>query len=110
MRHLDPNQGDNWASWQEQSILARAMETISGYCSRSLRSQEDGKKFTIYGDFPPSQKTEFTHPKHVPPDAEWARIHVTGKQCIVGHVVQNTFYVVFLDGEHQFWKSELKNT
>lgn len=107
-RQLDRNQGDNWDSWEKQSMLAQALDTLTGYCQSSLRSTVDGKKFTIYDQFPPTEKTDFTHPKHVPEDAEWARIHVTGKQCLIGHVVKNTFYVVFLDGEHRFWKSELK--
>lgn len=100
--HLDQNQGDTFEGWQSDSILARAMNTLTGYCASSIPSQSTNQKFTIYGDFPPSSKTNFTHPNHVPEDAEWARIHVTGKQCIIGHVVRNTFYIVFLDSKHDF--------
>lgn len=110
LQHLDKQQGDRISDWDEQAILARAIETLKGYSHAALRMQAVNEKFTIYGDFPPAGRTDFSHPAHVPEDAEWARIHVTGKQCIVGHVVQNTFYIVFLDGNHSFWKSELKNT
>lgn len=110
LRHLDKTQGDVWESWEEKKILSRALHSLAGYCASSLRSQANTKKFTIYGQFPPKNKTAFNHPNHVPEDAEWARIHIIGKQCLIGHVVSNTFYLVFLDGEHKFWISELKNT
>lgn len=109
-RHLDKNQGDNLHSWEKHNILAHSIEVLAGYCNNTLTSQANTKKFTIYGDFPPSDKTDFTFPKHIPEDADWARIHITGKQCLVGHIVQNIFYVVFLDKEHKFWKSHKKNT
>jgi hypothetical protein len=108
-RHLDKSQGQTFENWQEEKILASALHTLCGYCSRPLVEQQ-GKKFTVYGDFPPKNKTDFYHPKHVPTDAKWARIHVNGLQIIAGHVFKNTFYVVFLDKEHKFYKSELKNT
>lgn len=110
MKHLDQNQGDTLYDWQASGILAHAIEVLSNYCKGSLKSQVDKKKFTIYGDFPPSDKTEFTHPDHVPEDAEWARIHTTGVRCLIGHIVSNTFYLVFLDAEHKFWISEKRNT
>ena len=110
LKHLDKMQGARFADWDHEGILARAMDVLEGYCNAPLRAQAVNDKFTIYGDFPPPDKTNFFHPSHVPEDAEWARIHVTGKQCIAGHVVQNTFYIVFLDSDHSFWKTELKNT
>jgi hypothetical protein len=107
--HLDKSQGATFREWDDAGILSRAMDTLEGYCHAPLRAQTD-EKFTIYGDFPPGNKTSFSHPVHVPEDAEWARLHITGDQCIAGHVVQNTFYLVFLDTNHSFWFSELKHT
>jgi hypothetical protein len=109
-KHLDRIQGQRLSDWDDIGILSQAIETLWGYCGESLVSQSNNKKFTIYGDFPPKDKTDFTHPKHVPEDARWARIHITGKICVIGHVVRNIFNVVFLDMEHRFWISEKKNT
>lgn len=109
-KHLDANQGQTLQEWEAGGILAQAIETLKNYCCASLISQCDNKKFTIYGEFPPKKVTEYNHPKHVPEDANWARIHVDGKQCIIGHVNRNVFNVVFLDKEHKFWKSEKKHT
>lgn len=108
-KDLDREQGQSLTDWEQQGILARAIETIRGYCCSPLVSQGD-EKFTIYGNFPPKDKTQFTFPRHISEDAKWARIHVTGEQCLIGHVIKNVFYVVFLDKEHEFWKSELKHT
>lgn len=109
LKHLDRSQGQTLSDWESSGMLSTAMETLRDYCSNDFLAQV-GSKFTIYGDFPPKEKTEFTHPKHVPLDAQWARIHINGKVCVIGHVVINVFYVVFLDKDHKFWKSEKKHT
>ena len=110
LKHLDREQGQTFNEWEESSILAKSLETLRGYSSRSLIEGVDNDKFTIYGDFPPNEKTEFYHPRHIPPDARWARIHVNGLICLVGHVERNVFHLVFLDKDHNFWKSEKKHT
>jgi len=90
-------------------MLSEALNTLWNYCCKPIVNQYSDK-FTVYGDFPPSNKTDFFHPKQVPEDAKWARIHVNGLHCLIGHVIYDTFYLVFLDQEHKFWKSVLKNT
>ena len=72
--------------------------------------------FDVYGDFP--KKSEFEHPKHVPHDVKWARFRLAAKVRLIGFVVpeeynfqqsnkhsfcSNTFYVVFLDKDHEFY-------
>jgi hypothetical protein len=109
LKHIDKTQGQNFEVWEAEKILSRSLEVLAGYCTDAIR-RSVGPKFTIYGGFPPKHKTEFSHPLHVPEDAEWARIHVTGKQCIIGHIVKNTFYIVFLDRDHKFWISTKKHT
>lgn len=109
LRHFDNNQGQKFVEWDSEHILADALETIKGYSSQPP-SKQFNDRFKIYGGFPPSDKTIFKHPKHVPADAKWTSMHVSGKRCLIGHLVKNTFFLVFLDKEHEFWKSELKNT
>ena len=110
LEHFDGTQGQGFKDWQRIGLLSTAMETLCGYCRSKLIAQVNKKKFVIYGDFPPKDNTMFTHPNHVPPDAEWARIHINNRAIIVGHVVRNKFYIVFLDKKHQFWKSPKKHT
>ena len=96
--------------WQSVGLLAYMLEVLKGYCCRPLVEQIDGNKFSLYGDFPPSDKTKFEYPVHVSPDARWGRIHINGKTIIAGHVINNTFYVVFLDKHHHFYISTKKHT
>lgn len=77
--------------------------------------------FAIYGKFP--SNTDFSHPLHVPHQAMWARFRLTSAFRLIGFVVPstyhrkehpktkelfdcNTFYVVFLDMNHRFYKTE----
>lgn len=79
------------------------------------------KVFEIYGDFP--RNSDFQHPVHVPKDVRWARFRLDNLGRLVGFVVPtdyekkgsskkqlnldtNTFYVVFVDLEHRFYKVE----
>ena len=104
-QYLDKTQkfGSGFLDWQRAGLLSKMLDVFQGMCCRSLPEQVDGSKFTIYGDFPPPDKTLFEKPAAVPEDAKWARIHITGPVVVVGHVVQDTFYVVFLDKTHKFW-------
>jgi len=109
-KHLDKNQfppSTDFQEWEEKNMLARAMYTLAGCTTSTIGELEaNSNKFTVYDGFPPEDKTDYTHPIHVPEDARWTRLHITGLQCVIGHLVKNTFYIVFLDTEHRFWKSQ----
>lgn len=79
------------------------------------------KILEIYGAFP--KNSDFIHPKHVPHDVRWARFRMDNLGRLVGFIVPpeycnksttdrsffydtNTFYVVFLDLDHRFYKTE----
>ncbi len=105
LKYLDVTQGQTLCEWENDGILAQAIDVLKNYCCTSLVKQND-KKFTIYGGFPPKNKTDFYFPKHIPIDAEWARIKINGTQSVVGHIDRNIFNIVFLDKQHRFWISE----
>ena len=108
-RQIDRDQGQSFHDWENSHLLADAIETICGYSSLPL-IQQLHNKFKIYPGFPPEEKTDFKFPKHVSTDARWASMHIKGEPCLIGHVVNNTFFLVFLDRYHKFYKSELRNT
>ncbi|EJV9421101.1 hypothetical protein N7893_000736 [Vibrio vulnificus] len=75
----------------------------------------------IYGSFP--RKSDFVHPKHVPHQAQWARFRLDRETRLVGFTLDkeydgmqqnksgfcfcsNTFYVVFIDEKHGFYKTQ----
>jgi len=95
--------GSSFRDWQKIGLLSKSLEVLQGYCCRPLVEQVDGAKFTIYGDFPQASNTRFDMPKGISEDARWGRIHITGVAVLAGHIVGNTFYVVFLDKTHQFF-------
>lgn len=74
----------------------------------------------IYGKFP--SKSDFTHPKNIPVEAQWGRFAIKRLVRLIGFIIpeefhntvhpktnflfdKNTFYVVFLDRDHKFYKS-----
>ena len=105
-RHLCKNQGSSFEDWKNDDKLVTALERLEQY-SKKYINQEDSI-YCIYKNFPP--KSKFKHPSYITEDAVWARIHVDGGHIIGGHIVENVFYVVFLDSNHDFWVTNLKHT
>lgn len=103
-QYLDTTQkfGSSFKDWQKAGLLSAMLDTLAGFCHRPLMEQANGTKFAIYGDFPDKGHTMFEYPKNVPEDANWARIHINGLSVVVGHIVGDTFYIVFLDKTHKF--------
>jgi hypothetical protein len=92
----------SFKDWQKEGLLSTALDTISGYCKSPIIYDNTGK-FTLYNDFPPTMYTLFEFPEHVTRDASWVRIHINGPAVIIGHIIRNTFYIVFFDKTHKFW-------
>jgi len=110
--------------------LLNVIEKIKAYSRSSLlywQNQRVGggglKILEVYGAFPRS--SDFSHPKHVPHDVKWARFRMDNLGRLVGFVIPheyvskasedrlffydvNTFYVVFIDLEHRFYKTETR--
>jgi len=109
-RDFDRNQGQSFKEWETDELLAKACEKLAGISNKTLAQAQQEKIVTIYSkvDFPPN--TEFTYPRHVPDGVKWASMHIQGKECIIGYFEDNVFQIVFLDKEHEFWKTEKKNT
>lgn len=105
--YLDVNQGQTFEEWADEGLLINMLNTLKEYCKKTMQENK-GPNFKEYGSFP--TKTDFKHPKHVPKDVSWASLHIAGKPCLGGHIVENVFYVVFLDKDHRFWICEKKHT
>lgn len=107
-KDLDTSQkyGSSFLDWQNCGWLSKMLETLKGYCHKPLYKQFDDYKFVEYKKLPPRNKCHFVIPSNIPEDAKWARIHILNKVVVVGHYVENTFYVVFLDKTHKFWETK----
>ncbi|WP_025564784.1 hypothetical protein [Psychromonas sp. SP041] len=133
LSYFDSNQlvAQDFSDWSYNtgcSSLTNLLHKFKEYTEQSLnywKNQRTGggglKVLEYYGDFP--NNSDFKHPKHVPADAHWARFRLGNKVRLVGFVISkssiknlsddaqkkydhNTFYVVFLDRDHKFYKTE----
>lgn len=112
--------------WTHDQLI-KLLNKLKDYSKESLQHWKNtavgssGSILTIYGGFP--KKTEFAIPKHVPHQAEWGRFRLEQAVRLVGFVLPNeyhgkihpqtgqafccnTFYVVYLDRKHLFYKTE----
>jgi hypothetical protein len=116
---------DEWSYGQ----LVKLMEKLKEYSYQPLSywtNQSVGKSgriLSIYGAFP--KDSDMEHPKHVPHQVLWGRFRLEQSVRLVGFVLPpdlhhkahssgdrfdcNTFYVVFLDANHAFYKSGEKS-
>lgn len=104
---LDVTQGESFQDWGKNELLTKMNQTLLEYCKKPIHKQFSSN-FKEYGDFP--SKSDFHYPKHVPTDVNWASLHIMGKSVLGGFITGNTFFVVFLDKDHRFWKTEKKHT
>lgn len=112
----------------EQPVLAALFEKLKNFSRNDLnywRNQRCGggglKILADYGKFP--DKSRFQRPKHVPIDVNWARFRLENMTRLIGFTIPpdvikrfkglnggafdpNTFYVVFIDLDHQFYLTE----
>jgi len=103
-KDFDINQGQNFEDWEEDKILALMINKLRAICQLTIAqatAQQIIKPYTKV-DFPPD--SAFVHPKHVLPDVTWCTMHIQGKECVIGHIEDNIFHIVFLDKKHEFWK------
>lgn len=121
--------GQNFSDWtnvQLNELLNKIKDFTTKpleYWRRELTSNGLSVLVT-YGTFP-TNKSSFTCPKHIPIQALWGRFRLGSKIRLIGFTVpvelhknlhtetneyfdKNTFYVVFLDRDHCFYRTEKK--
>lgn len=103
LRDIDPNQGDTLGDWAQQNLLPGMVFRIADISKQTMQEARQQQTIKAYGIFP--ERTKFRHPDHVTEDAEWAAMHIDGKQVLGGHLEKNIFHVVFLDSDHNFFLS-----
>ena len=119
--------GQNFSDWtpQQQSKLFDKLINFSRQPLTHWRSERVGNTgravLEIYGRFP--IRSDFSLPTHIPHDVEWGRFRLGGSERLIGFILPssfsdrehsthkkrfdcNTFYIVFLDKDHRFYKTE----
>jgi len=105
------NQGQTIEQWEELELLVllyNRLKFVGQFTAVEARQNKHIKEYTKE-DFPPN--SEFKRPTHIT-GVVWAVMHITqnSKEVVVGYIEDDVFYIVFLDAEHKFWPSSLKNT
>ena len=115
--------GQDFRDWEHKQLY-ELFDKLKEYSKFPLSHWENEKLgkyplFTTYSQFPTN--TEFRKPKSVPHQAIWGRFHLEGDSRLIGFVLPNeykdqeqnkcgyrfdtnTFYIVFLDKDHRFYK------
>ena len=109
-KDFDSTQGQSFSDWEKEELLSVMLEKLKNLSELNMLEAIQQKIIKRYGDFPPV--TDFTHPKHIAGDVNWGVISsLKGRKGrIAGHIIDNIFYIVFLDKEHRFWITEKKGT
>lgn len=118
--------GQDFSGWTKDQ-LAKLLESLRDFSRLPLNHWRSAPVkggmpiLSIYSNFP--NKTKFECPPHIPHQAQWGRFRLGSAVRLVGFVVPdayrtqvhqrtgelfdcNTFYVVFLDANHQFYLTE----
>ncbi|MCF8374356.1 MAG: hypothetical protein K9H64_22225 [Bacteroidales bacterium] len=107
----DKGIGQSIEEWERLGLLKPLilrMKNLGQHTTLAVRQYNWIKEYHKV-DFPPH--SEFAEPKHVT-GVTWAVMHITdnSKEVVVGYIEEDVFYIIFLDKDHKFWPSELKNT
>lgn len=110
-KDLNTNQHlkEDFNDWNNEKLLVKLLTKIKEISNQKM-SEATQQTITIYGSFPPPHKTEYQVPSYLNEQIQWGTIHIQGKEVIAGYMIENIFYIVFLDKKHKFWISEKKHT
>ena len=104
-------EGQSIEEWDELGLLKPLLLRLKNLGQHSSLTVRQNKWIKEYHkvNFPPD--SGFTAPKHIG-EVTWAVMHITdkSKEVVVGYIEEDVFYIIFLDKDHKFWPSQLKNT
>ncbi|MGB0880633.1 MAG: hypothetical protein ACPGTO_08710 [Polaribacter sp.] len=110
LKYLDKTQGQTPKLWENEKILAKAINRFQVLCSMTIIDATQQQILKIYGTEIPKD-SEFSHPNYLDEDIEWASIRIQAKERIIGFIESGfVFHIVFFDMEHEFYPSKKKNT
>ncbi|HFU76494.1 MAG TPA: hypothetical protein ENK66_09650 [Arcobacter sp.] len=111
-KELDSTQHlkETFECWDKENLLPKLLNKIKDVSTMNMSDATQSNTIKNYGHFPESNKTKYKVPTHLSKELQWASMHIQGREVVAGHIVENVFYIVFLDREHKFWISKKKYT
>ena len=106
-KDFDSNQcppGQTFKQWEQCGLLADFMTKLVDLSNRNSVKAQQEKTIELYRSFPPD--SDFKVPQYIQGEVKWGTIQDIGgqKHRVAGYMIDNVFYVVFLDKNHKFWK------
>lgn len=106
-KDIDKNQippGQSFEDWAKNGLLHYLLEKLEYISQKTMAEAIQEGYIKVYDQFPP--RSDFRHPVYIAPDVKWAVImNIKGqKGRVAGHIINNVFYIVFLDMNHNFYK------
>lgn len=106
-KDFDDNQcppGQTFRQWEESGLLSDLMTKFVDLNNMNRVVATQRKCIELYKSFPPD--SDFKIPNYIEGDVKWGTIQDVGgqKHRVAGYMIDNVFYVVFLDKDHKFWK------
>lgn len=99
--------GQTFKQWELDGLLSDLFTKLVDLSSKNRIEAEQQKVVKVYGDWP-KEHTDYKLPSHIQGEVDWGTIQKIGgqKARVAGYMIENVFYVVFLDKNHKFYKSE----
>lgn len=96
--------GQTYIDWEKAGHLSYLMQKLEYISQKNIVEAINEGYIKVYGTFPPN--SNFIHPAHIASGVNWAVImNINGqKGRVAGHIINNVFYIVFLDINHLFYK------
>lgn len=94
-------------SWQDENRLLDMLESLKYISQNHITKLRTDEKLALYGSFPDSKVNDFPLPNQFNGTENWGTLrNIGGQQVrIAGFLRDNIFYIVYLDKEHRFYKS-----
>ncbi|HAS8462003.1 TPA: hypothetical protein I7761_01165 [Vibrio vulnificus] len=118
----------DFSAWDYNQLI-KLLNKIKDFSRESLKHwsevpSKSGEIFKVYLKYPGHSK--FTKPASIPHQAQWRAFRIEAKVRLIGFVIPdsfnhqeqncsgyrfctNTFYVVFLDKDHEFYPTQKKD-
>ncbi|MDY5436768.1 hypothetical protein [Peptostreptococcus porci] len=94
-------------TWDSDDTLLDILRALVHLSKCDITQLQSSKRITLYGKFPPKSLNDFPPPTGLSKDENWGTLRNIGGQRarIAGFLKDNIFYIVYLDKEHKFYKS-----
>jgi hypothetical protein len=104
-------QPQGFQDWENEEILVEFLEKLPNLCEMTMQEAKNKEMITEYGEFPDAEGYKIPN-KLKDKELRWAVLKkLTGQKArVAGHIIDNVFYIVFLDKNHKFWPVETKHT